>query len=175
MAGRALRGLTALLTGIALVLLGAAPASAHSGLNATIPADGAEVDASPAEVVLEFDEPVSTRLSRVQVTGPAGDTWQTGAPEVSGSTVRQPLASLGPAGTYQVAYRVVSADGHPVSGTSSFTLTAAGTGTAPQQAAAGQDAGQDGGGLPVLPLAGGALLVIAGAVLVLRRRNAPAA
>ena len=171
MAGRALRSLTALLAGLALVLLGAGPASAHSGLRSTLPADGAQVEASPAEVVLEFDEPVSTRLSRVQVTGPAGDTWQTGEPEVSGSTVRQPLAALGPAGTYSVAYRVVSADGHPVSGTSTFTLTAAGTGTAPQQSAAADE----GGSLPVLPVAGGALLVVAGAVLLLRRRQVPVA
>jgi copper resistance protein C len=166
------RVLTALLAGLALVLLGAGPASAHSGLSSTLPGDGAQVEASPAEVVLEFDEPVSTRLSRVQVTGPGGDTWQTGAPDVSGSTVRQPLAALGPAGTYEVAYRVVSADGHPVSGTSSFTLTAAGTGTAPQQETAGDGGG---GSLPVLPLAVAALVAGAGAVLVLRRRQVPVA
>lgn len=175
MRGRGLRGLTTLLAGLVLVLLGAGPASAHSGLASTSPGDGAQVEASPAEVVLEFDEPVSTRLSRVQVTGPAGGTWTTGEPQVSGSTVRQPLAALGPAGTYEIAYRVVSADGHPVSGTSTFVLTAAGTGAPPpaQPAAGG---GTDGDSPPVLPLAGGALVVVAaGAALVLRRRHAPVA
>jgi len=36
---------------------------------------------------------------------------------------------LGPAGSYTIAYRIVSADGHPVEGSVSFTLTAAGTGS----------------------------------------------
>lgn len=155
-----------------LLLLGAAPASAHSGLTSTTPGEGAQVAEGPADVVLVFDEPVSTRLSKVEVTGPGGDTWQTGEPQVSGSTVRQPLGPLGPAGTYSIAYRVISADGHPVSGTSTFTLTAAGTGTPPERAAAA-DTGS--GSLPVLPATGAGLLVVAGVAVWLRRRRSPVA
>ena len=41
------------------------------------------------------------------------------------------VAPLGPAGVYKIGYRIISADGHPVSGEVSFTLTTAGTGTPP--------------------------------------------
>jgi hypothetical protein len=58
------------------------------------------------------------------------------------------VAPLGPTGKYTVGYRIISADGHPVSGEVSFTLTAAGTGTPPQQAAGG-------GGASVGPATGG--------------------
>ena len=166
-----LRRTAVVLGGLALALAPTTPASAHSGLVSSVPAQDAQLAASPPAVELVFDEPVSTKFSRVEVTGPDGRTWSTGEPDVSGATVTQDLAELGPAGTYQIAYRVVSADGHPVSGTRRFQLTAAGDGTPP--AARTADEGSSGPG--AVPLAGVGLLLAAGAGVVVRRRTRAAA
>ena len=83
---------------------------------------------------------------------------------------------LGPAGRYQVGYRVVSGDGHPVQGSTSFVLTKAGTGTPPTQPAAtgtpvagGASGASSGGGSPVWPWIAAAVVVIGVGVVVALR------
>jgi len=66
-----------------------------------------------------------------------------GDPAVEGSTVSVAVDGLGPVGEYTVAFRVTSADGHPVSGTRTFTLTQEGTG-APGEPASGTSETADG-------------------------------
>jgi hypothetical protein len=100
----------------------ARPASAHNSLESTTPAAGSTVDRPPDAVTLTFDEPVGQRFGVVVVTGPDGKTYQRGSLQVSGSTATQPLQGSGPAGRYRVAWRVVSADGHPISGEFSFRV-----------------------------------------------------
>lgn len=119
------------LAGLAVTMGATAPAWAHNELLSTTPADKANVGAAPTAVTLEFNDVVGKKFGFVSVTGPDGKQWNEGAFEVEGSTVTQPLRTLGPAGAYTVAWRVVSADGHPISGTFGFTLTTAGTGSAP--------------------------------------------
>jgi hypothetical protein len=51
----------------ALLLLGAAPASAHAVLEASTPGDGARLDTPPESVRLEFNEPVSADLGGLRV------------------------------------------------------------------------------------------------------------
>lgn len=108
------------------------PAAAHGRLESSTPAAGAVVDVSPDSITLTFNEPVSVSYARVSVTGPdaATGTWQQGGMTSVGDTATQAIGPLGAAGVYSVAWRVVSVDGHPVSGDFSFTLTTAGTGTA---------------------------------------------
>ena len=89
------------------------------------------------------------------VVGPDGNVWSTGEPTVQGAVVGIGLRPLGPAGTYTVNYRVTSADGHVVSGSWSFRLTVAGTGT-PGPPAAGAEAGGEHPGLAVCGGSGGA-------------------
>ena len=72
--------------------------------------------------------------AQIVVTGPSGPV-QTGAPTVSGQSVRQALAADSPAGNYSITWRVTSEDGHPVTGTLHFTAQAAGGGQAPQESA----------------------------------------
>ncbi|GLZ08832.1 hypothetical protein Acsp03_62980 [Actinomadura sp. NBRC 104412] len=103
----------------ALVGLGAAPASAHTALKSTDPKADAEV-APPTEITLTYTETV--RLPRVILTGPDGARHEAGAAKASGDTVTQPVNGTLPNGTYRVGWRVVSADGHPVTGTFSFTV-----------------------------------------------------
>ncbi|GGL28178.1 copper resistance protein CopC [Phycicoccus endophyticus] len=104
----------------------AAPAAAlpaHAQLVSTDPEDGASVG-TLEQVTLTFSEEVNDRFLQVRVEGPDGDETD-GAPRVEGTSVEQQLVTDLPAGEHTVTYRVVSVDGHPVSGSLSFTTTEA--------------------------------------------------
>jgi methionine-rich copper-binding protein CopC len=118
---RALLAPAAALAGVALVL-GAAPAAAHNTLSGSTPADDSTVTDPVTEVVLEFDQAVQSDFAQVAVLGADRTPYGSGAPVVVGRTVTQAVESL-PDGRYDVSYRAVSADGHPVSGTISFTAS----------------------------------------------------
>jgi copper resistance protein C len=105
-------------------LTAAAPASAHAHLSAMQPAVDATVSTPPGAVVLSFDEAVHTSFAVVTVTGPDGRRLDLGAPSVIDGTVTEGVAPLPGSGRYTVAYRVVSADGHPVSAQEHFTFAA---------------------------------------------------
>jgi methionine-rich copper-binding protein CopC len=111
-----------LLLATAVGWLVVAPASAHDALGGTTPAAGSTVTVAPVEVTLTFAEPPTGQGLGVAVTGPDGSSVATGAPTVQVNEVTQRLVPLTRSGTYTVAYRVVSADGHPVSGTFRFVL-----------------------------------------------------
>lgn len=116
-----------LLLGVLSTIIGVASADAHASLKRVTPADGAQLTSAPRDIVLVFDERVSTSFATVTVTGPSGSAVA-GRAQVVGDTVTQPLAGGLPSGTYAVAFRVVSDDGHPVSGQSRFTLSLTGAG-----------------------------------------------
>jgi methionine-rich copper-binding protein CopC len=169
----------------------AAPAWAHTRLVSSTPAQDVPA-AAPREVTLVFSDPVQPALSTVSVRGADGEDLVAGQPSSTGNgtSVVQALRSpLGP-GTYTVAYRVLAADGHPVTGSFQITATAPavdapapsttaeapaptstpGTPETPAlQAVADED---DDGGLPVLPLLAGGLVVAGAAGLLARRLGA---
>lgn len=93
----------------------------HAQLLKTSPEDGASVKTADA-VTMTFSEDVNEEFLQVKVEGPGGDETD-GAPTVDGSTVTQALPADLPAGEHEVTYRVVSVDGHPVSGSLTFTTT----------------------------------------------------
>lgn len=109
---------------IVTVVVAPAPASAHAVLLGTTPADGSVVTAVTTEVTLTFNEAVRADFSTVAVTGPGGGAYSDGDLSVLDNVVRQPVHPLR-SGDYQVAWRVVSADGHPVSGTFAFSVVMA--------------------------------------------------
>jgi len=158
-----------------LALLGlATPASAHNSLIGSTPRDGSSLQAGPTQIELKFDQPVQAGqgLNSIAVLGPNNDHWEGGAPQVSSNVVTAPVRPLGPAGTYKVGWRILSADGHPVSGELTFTLTTAGTGTpAPpgQQAAPASSPSTEDSGVPAwVWIVGAGVLLAAGLVLALR-------
>jgi copper resistance protein C len=161
-----------LLAGLGLFAL-AAPASAHNSLTSSNPGDEATLDSGPGQVVLTFDQPVQEGegLNSVAVTGPDGKPWQGGPAEVDSNVVTAPVRELGPKGVYTIGYRIVSADGHPVSGELTFTLTTAGNGTpAPEDATTTRNAvGGDSGGVPVWVWLAGAVLLLGGGLFVALR------
>ncbi|GGS88238.1 copper resistance CopC/CopD family protein [Streptomyces chromofuscus] len=121
-----LRGLALLILAAAALLLGAAgTASAHAALTGSDPRQGTVVDKAPAQVSLTFSEAVSLSDDSLQVLDPKGERADTGGPSnVSGTTYAVKLHSGLPDGTYTVAYQVVSADSHPISGAFTFSIGA---------------------------------------------------
>ncbi|WP_048876432.1 copper resistance CopC family protein [Saccharomonospora saliphila] len=114
-------------------MLGTAPASAHNVLIGSSPSDGDQLDTPPETVTLTFDQPVQDAgTNEIAVTGPDGGNWVEGPVRVDGSDVTAALRPLGPEGEYVIGFRVLSADGHPVSDEIRFTLTEPGPGAAGQ-------------------------------------------
>jgi methionine-rich copper-binding protein CopC len=118
---------------IAAALLGwaAAPAAAHSELVSSDPANGASLPAVPPTATLTFNENIAGEFTSVAVTigseAPAPAAATTVGPAVT-VDLAAALAALPPDAAAQpgpvawtVAYRVVSADGHPIQGQIGFT------------------------------------------------------
>lgn len=112
-------------TAAALLLFGVGvpAASAHDELVATAPVPGSELPDAPRQVELEMSEVPQALGTQVLVSGADGGPVSEGDVEVRGTTVVQPLRAGIAAGTYDVAWRVTSSDGHQLTGTFSFTVT----------------------------------------------------
>jgi methionine-rich copper-binding protein CopC len=162
-----------LLTGLFTSLVAAGPAYAHASLVRIEPADGAAVATAPSRVRLVFDENVRTP-SAVVVTAPNGDAAADGPARILDNTVTVAVTVTRP-GRYAVAYRVVSADGHPVSGSTSFRYAPGGSVAAGARQHAGHDAAHhsSGGGLTggrTIAVVAVVALLAGLALLTIRRR-----
>ncbi|MDJ1371505.1 copper resistance CopC family protein [Gulosibacter molinativorax] len=148
--------LLALLVSVALLV--AIPvsgiASAHDQLVESDPVEGQEFDAAPTEATLRFSAEmleIGTELA-LQNADTEEFVELPGAYVVDYDTVTQPLPEL-PAGAYTLNWRVVSQDGHPISGAIHFTVTggtAAGSAEATDGATA--DAAEATGGFGNVPV-----------------------
>ncbi|MFF1393207.1 copper resistance CopC/CopD family protein [Streptomyces sp. NPDC058287] len=151
------------------LLAGAAPVSAHAALTGSDPKQGAVVEQAPTRVSLTFSEEVAMSDGSVRVLDPAGKRVDTGkTTDLGGTTYGVPLHSGLPDGTFTVAYQVVSADSHPVSGAFTFSIGAPSKTTAalPDQTAGGGVVGGLYGVARYLSYAG-FILTVGGAAFVL--------
>jgi copper transport protein len=96
-----------------------AAASAHAMLERTEPLRGVVTKQQPKRVAFYFSEPVETVFSAVRVFNAKGERADDnhvvhpgGRPSVVAVGLKPELAD----GSYTATYRVISADGHPVSG-----------------------------------------------------------
>ena len=111
---------------VAAAVLGRAePAWAHAGLAGTVPAEGALLDAPPARIELRFTEPVDPVAAGVRLVRRDGTDVELasvgridGNPATVALTPAQPLSD----GVHVVAWRVTSADSHPIRGAFTFTV-----------------------------------------------------
>ncbi|MEU9406266.1 copper resistance protein CopC [Streptomyces sp. NPDC048281] len=109
----------------ALLLASAAPASAHAALRGSDPADGAVLKSSPGSVTLTFTEAVGLLDDSFRVYDPTNHRVDTGEAEhgpAGSDTARITFPKKLGTGTFTVAWRVVSADSHPVSGALTFSV-----------------------------------------------------
>ena len=107
---------------LTLILGSAGNASAHDVLIGSDPADGAELATPPAQVTFTFDQPVQNFNPEVVITGPDGQHRPSNTVTVTGNVVTGTFTDTAK-GAYIAAYRIISADGHPVTGEVHFTLT----------------------------------------------------
>src|SRR5688572_10483846 len=98
-------------------------ATTHATLVSSEPAANAHVAAAPERIRLVFSEPVEGSLARVTLVAAPGSTivLRAGADPRNVNAVIATVDSLAP-GRYKVDWRVVSADGHPVTGSYGFAL-----------------------------------------------------
>jgi copper resistance protein C len=175
------------LTAILTLGIGSTPAWAHNSLVEALPAKDSVLQTAPPTVTLKFLATLKAGGATMTVTGPDGAT-AIGAATIDGKTISAPFTGAA-GGLYQVSYDVVSTDGHPVKGSYTFTLQAASPSPAPSPSAspspaanstvvsatapspAAESDGLSTGGW--LISAGLAAAVVAGGLLVLRRRARP--
>jgi methionine-rich copper-binding protein CopC len=106
----------------AAVLAVAAPASAHDELLSSTPDTGQRLAEAPTQVTLTFSADVLDTGAAVIVADAEGHDWAATEPVLDGSTVTVELQPDMPAAGYEVRWRVVSSDGHPIAGTVPFTI-----------------------------------------------------
>jgi len=106
------------------LLLTPLPANAHDQLVDQSPADGELVTAGVVSIELTFNSELLSLAgtgAEILVTGPDGDPMHPGCAVVD---QRRALldVDLDQPGEYKVAWRVVSSDGHPITGSFGFQL-----------------------------------------------------
>jgi len=181
----------ALTVAASITFAGAAPAYAHDELLNSSPEPGQVFDAAPAEIVLDFSSDIIEVGTAVELVDHHGEDVAIGEPVIADSKVTATLpADLD--GDYQVRWRAVSSDGHPVEGTIDFGVGADATGVWEEQASPtdatddavadeheGDDSAEATGADPWViagaVLGGLALIAVIAAVIVKARRKAPGA
>ena len=114
--------LAAIALALIVVVTSALPANAHDQILSTTPADGEHSVTAPSDVTLRFTDTVLALGAMVLVVDNAGENWADGAVRLEEAEATAPLKPALPDGAYQVRWRVVSADGHPISGTFAFSV-----------------------------------------------------
>jgi methionine-rich copper-binding protein CopC len=147
--------------------LSAAPAAAHTDLVTTTPQDGASLDTPPDRITLTFAEDLLDGGDRLVARDGDGAPVDLGPTTVDGARLSATWPATADAGTYRISYRAVAGDGHPLTGTVRFSITAP---EAPAEtvapAPAAQTQEQDTSGVRIwAPLALLAALLIAGLVV----------
>lgn len=189
-------GLPALLLALLVVLVPAGPAQAHDRLTDSDPAQGATLDSAPEEVTLTYSAAVQDVGGSVEVMDADGTAVGVGSPKAEGSTVTTAIEDDLAAGDYEVRWRVVSSDGHAISGVIDFTVaegagassmtssSSSTTSAAPSESSTGDASPEDtgagdtaaadeesSGSSPTMPLilGGVAVVIVLGAGFVLLR------
>ena len=116
--------------GVALGTAG--PAAAHTKLVVADPVQDATLTSLEA-VRLRFTDGLRPEFSSLVVTATEGGRVVSGAPSVTGTEISVPV-TVTDTGSYAVAYRVLSADGHPVEGTYAVSFAPAPPATPPPSA-----------------------------------------
>ncbi|WP_308635651.1 copper resistance CopC/CopD family protein [Paenibacillus silvisoli] len=107
-----------------LLLIGMpAGASAHAELERAVPEANAKYEQNPKAVELSFNEAIEAKVGSIEVLDSKSRPVTNASAQASEDqqSLTLPLPTLGE-GVYTVSYSVVSADGHPVSGSYVFIV-----------------------------------------------------
>lgn len=122
-------------------LLSAPPAAAHSELVSSDPPADVTLEFAPIGVGLVFNQNINESFATISLVGPDEQQWSQGATTVDGPDVTVSVKDGLPNGDYTVGYRVTSADGHPISGSYTFSVDVATTTPAESNVAATESSG----------------------------------
>lgn len=102
---------------VSLALVPTMPAQAHAQLLVSTPAAGSVVYKWPSTVTITFDDDliVFEDANQLVVTDSKKRRVDSGVTVVTGASLSVSLKKTKRFGKYTVTYRVISADGHPVS------------------------------------------------------------
>jgi methionine-rich copper-binding protein CopC len=164
----------------------AVPAQAHAELKSSTPASGATLDAPPRTVELTFSDTVSLPDGEaVTITGPDGAKWPISQAHAVDKTITATVGAdaVAHAGAHTLTWRAQSDDGDIISGTFTFTVSLAAqtSSAAPTTSSVTMSAPVTNAPPSTAPSSGGVpawlwivvvLLVLVGAILLIRRRKA---
>jgi len=174
---RKLRVLLLLALSIPLITTSALPAHAHTSLEFSSPSDSQSIEFMPAGLSASFDEDLieieGEVVNTLELESADGTKYVLSAATITGPTVS---ANAGngeyPAGEYLLKYRVVSADGHPVTGEIRFStqsLTTIGSVPADPVATAYVAEPEESSPRNFIYMAAGILLALTSALVIKKR------
>ncbi|MFI7419867.1 copper resistance protein CopC [Nonomuraea sp. NPDC049684] len=146
-----------------LALLPSTAALAHDTLKSSSPAKNAQVSAIE-RIELEFNAHV--QFPFVVLHDAAGKAVEVGKPRVDGPKVAADVPRQPAPGSYVIAWRVVSSDGHPIEGEIPFVMK--GSSSQPAVASSPVEERPAATGVPGWIWGGLAVLVVLGAFLLIR-------
>ena len=117
---------------VPLINVSASPAHAHTSLELSTPSNNQSIEFMPTELSATFDEDL------IEIEGEVVNTLELQSVDgtdyvLSAATIAGPIVSAKvgdgdyPAGNYLLKFRVVSADGHPITGEIGFSTQSATT------------------------------------------------
>lgn len=127
-----MRGVLAALCLLAFTLFPASMSAAHSQLMESLPADDSVVDEPPSSVTFVFNENLIEANNTIAIVDATGNVVHTERVSPDDNEVSIAWPDSLSEGVWQVSYRVVSADGHPVQGAIVFTVNSDQFATEPQ-------------------------------------------
>jgi len=145
-------------------------ANAHAGVVSTFPAQDQVFDVMPLDIQVKFSEELLTiegqSVNTLTLATLDGTPIEISEPTVKGNEVTAMIPEIEyEAGTYEVTYTVVSADGHKVSDSFTFAVNAPVTTSAPYVAAKGD------GVLPLPIVAAIAIITLLAGLFLFRARK----
>jgi copper transport protein len=102
------------------VVVSAPPAAAHATVSRSDPADQAHLPMAPTSVTIEFSEAVSPAVGGMTVLRADRTEVQTAVDQPEENVLRAALQPNLADGTYVATYRIISEDGHPITGSLVF-------------------------------------------------------
>jgi methionine-rich copper-binding protein CopC len=172
-----IRVLLLLVLSIPLITTSASPAHAHTSLELSTPSDSQSIEFLPNELSASFDEDLieieGEVVNTLELQSADGTNYALSSSTIAGPTVS---ATVGdgeyPAGDYLLKYRVVSADGHPVTGEIRFStqsLTTIGSAPAEPVTTAYVAETEESSSQNIIYIVAGIVLVLAIALVFKRR------
>ena len=153
--------------------LGIPTAIAHSELVSSNPSASTNIQELPQQIELEFNEELLNLGSgnSISILSPSGEDLGMGETTTEGATITRLLNTTSELGTFEVKYRVASADGHVLNGSYTFNLSEAVVTTLEKNNSTDAESGSNLLANSVKVILGAAVVLLIGLVIRSRKRR----